>query len=139
MIVLRNYFDIDKKIVLYNNIYKIEDSDACINGVGGIQDNVLYGLYVQDGELFFVEEMKSYEINIHDFNCSNQYINTTERVLKIVSTGKELYDICYKPLIDPGMMYYDIDEEEYDILLYISNLLKDEDVIRKFVLAMNQE
>ncbi len=59
--------------------------------------------------------------------------------MEIVSSAKNLCDICYKPLIDPGMMYYDIDEEEYDVLLYISNLLKDKDVISKFILAMNQK
>ncbi|PHG30387.1 hypothetical protein COI43_16295, partial [Bacillus pseudomycoides] len=39
MIILRNYFDIDSKIVLHDNEYKIENINSIINGVGGITDN----------------------------------------------------------------------------------------------------
>ncbi|ARC83447.1 hypothetical protein U732_2368 [Clostridium argentinense CDC 2741] len=139
MIILRNYFDISSKIVLYDNEYKIEDINSPINGVGGVaDDNILYGLYVDNGKLFFIIDTKAYELNKNNINCSNKYITATERMFIILSSNQEICGIRYKPFVDPGMIYYDIDEDEFDVLLYISSLLKDNETIDKFVRAMSK-
>jgi len=139
VIILRNYFDIDSKIVLHDNEYKIENINSIINGVGGITDNnILYGLYVYNKKLFFVINTKSYELNKNNINCSNKYITKTDRLFIILSSNQKVCEIQYEPVVDPGMMYYDIDEEEFDVLLYISSLLKDNETISKFVEAMSK-
>lgn len=38
--------------------------------------------------------------------------------------------------MDPGRIYYDTDPEEFDVLLYLSRLMKNEESLKKFMNGM---
>jgi len=140
MVVLRNYFDAHKIIVLNENNYEIVETNNkndSINGVGSMgDDNRLYGLYVDQGKLIFVNDTDRYELSQKNIFCSNKYITKTDRLFEIKSDNRNICEIQYQPFVDPGMMYYDVDEEEFDVLLYLSSLLKDNETVNKFVSGM---
>lgn len=140
MVVLRSYFDAHKNIIINKNDYEIVETNKqedSINGVGGLSDDDrLYGLYVEHGKLFFVNDRDTYELPIKNLYCSNKYISKTDRLFVIKSNSENICEIQYHPLVDSGAMYYDVDEEEFDVLLYLSSLLKDDETINKFVEGM---
>lgn len=143
MVVLRDYFSIDKNIVVDENSYKIvkmQDENYITCGVGGVgDDNRLYGIYVVNGKLFFICGMDRYELSTEKTTCSNRYITKKERLFEIKMSSKTIYQIQYKPFVDPGMIYYNVDEEEFDILLYLSNLLSDRETIHRFISAIKSK
>lgn len=59
-----------------------------------------------------------------------------ERCFHVALRGQEICNIIYEPYVDPGMIYYDAEPDEFDVLLYISGLLKSEDSIKKFMNGM---
>lgn len=107
-----------------------------ISGVGGIDNGILYGLGVKEGKIFFIENTKLYEIDINNYICSNLYINVKQREFKIISNGKLIYEIQYHPFLDPGRIYYEVEEDEFDVLLYINSILNKKEMVDKFIMAM---
>lgn len=68
--------------------------------------------------------------------CKNEYVSSLERCFNVTIEGKEICNIIYKPYIDPGMIYYDADPEEFDVLLYLSRLMKDKESLKEFMNGM---
>lgn len=105
-------------------------------GVGGFgEDGKLYSLYVYGEKIYFQIENDFWEIEPLDFLCSNVYIENGIRLFTLRTKGEDICKVKYKPFIDPGMIYYDADEEEFDVLLYLSRLLKSEETIENFRIA----
>lgn len=59
-----------------------------------------------------------------------------KRCFSVTIGGQNICNIVYVPFIHPGMIYYDADPKEFDVLLYLSELLKDEDSIKRFMNGM---
>ncbi|AIQ11277.1 hypothetical protein [Paenibacillus durus] len=140
MITLRNYPKLGSYILIDNNTYSIEEAEdryKVIQGIGGIsEDGQVVGIYVKNNKLFFFYNGQSFEAPISDLNCTNNYVSKLKRCFSVTIGGQDICNIIYEPFIDPGMIYYDADPEEFDALLYISELLKSEDSIKKFMKGM---
>lgn len=140
MIILRNYLKLGTYIVIENNSYTIEkEINQPRHGVGGIlEDGLLVGVYFQNYKLYFLKDNKSVEIKIPEFKCTNEYISKLERCFSVKIGDESICDIVYEPFIDPGMLYYDADPEEFDVLLYLSGILKDKESIQSFIKGMEK-
>jgi len=137
MITLDNYPKLGSYILISDNSYRIfEDKDQhkLVQGVGGFSENgELVGVYVKEGKLFFFYNGHSFEAPIDALSCTNHYVSKVERCFDVTISGQEVCRIVYEPFIDPGMIYYDADPEEFDALLYMSRLLKDKESMKSFV------
>ncbi|PEA80550.1 hypothetical protein COL60_24000 [Bacillus pseudomycoides] len=140
MITLHNYPKLESYILIDNNTYSIKETGdryKTVQGIGGIsEDGQVVGIYVQDNKLFFFYNGQSFETSVDDLICTNSYISKLERCFSVQIGGQNICNIVYKPFIDPGMIYYDADPEEFDVLLYLSGIMKNEDSIKKFMKGM---
>ena len=136
-IVFNNYPDITKVIIWQDGKYNIldDDSDLSTQGLAGItENNNLVGVFVNSKKVFFVFETQVYSLSSTEFECSNTYINKDERCFILKNRDIEICNIIYRPFIDPGMMFYEVDLEEFDILLFLSNnILKDKETLKSFI------
>lgn len=140
MITLRNYPKLGSYIIIENNTYSIEeveDRNRPIQGVGGFSEfskgGQLIGIYVQNDKMYFVQNEQVYETTPDDLKCTNKYISKLERCFSVTIADRKICEIIYEPFIDPGMLIYDADPEEFDVLLYLSGLLKDKDSMLNFI------
>ncbi|CAM4410031.1 hypothetical protein BAMA_24695 [Bacillus manliponensis] len=140
VITLRNYSKLGSYIVINNSTYFItetKEGDTIVQGVGGFSENgQLVGVYVEDNTLFFLYNGQSFKEPIDDLICTNNYVSKLERCFRINIREQDICNIVYEPFIDPGMIHYDADPEEFDVLLYISGLLKGRDSMRNFIKGM---
>jgi len=140
MITLRNYPKLGSYIIIENSTYSIkevEDRNKPIQGVGGFsEDGQLIGIYAQNDKLYFFENGQTYETTPAELQCINKYISKLIRCFSVTIGNKKICEIVYEPFIDPGMIYYDADPEEFDVLLYLSRLLKDEESMQNFIAGM---
>ena len=136
-IVFNNYPDITKVIIWQDGKYNIldDDSDLSTQGIAGItENNNLVGVFVNSKKVFFVFETQVYSLSSTEFECSNTYINKDERCFILKNRDIEICNIIYRPFIDPDMMFYEVDLEEFDILLFLSNnILKDKETLKSFI------
>ncbi|WP_144569151.1 hypothetical protein [Bacillus pseudomycoides] len=141
MITLHNYPKLESYILIDNNTYSIKETGdryKTVQGIGGIsEDGQVVGIYVQDDKLFFFYNGQSFETSVDDLICKNSYISKLERCFNVQIGRQNICNIVYEPFIDPGMIYYDADPEEFDVLLYLSGLMKNEDSIKKFMKGMD--
>ncbi|WP_342560584.1 hypothetical protein NSQ95_07310 [Psychrobacillus sp. FSL W7-1457] len=140
MITLRNYSELGSYFVIEHNHYSIikdKDRHKEIQGVGGVsEDGQVVGIYVENEELNFFYNNQSFLARPEKLVCKNEYVSSLERCFNVTIEGKEICNIIYKPYIDPGMIYYDADPEEFDVLLYLSRLMKDEESLKEFMNGM---
>ncbi|MBD8027872.1 hypothetical protein H9636_14560 [Ureibacillus sp. Re31] len=140
MIVMNNYSKTGTYIILEHSGYSIVEKNKVQlirQGVGGFsEDGQVVGIYVIDNTLFFFYNGKSFETSIEDLICINSYVSKLKRCFSVTIGGQNICNIVYEPFIDPGMIYYDADPEEFDVLLYLSELLKDGDSIKRFMNGM---
>lgn len=141
MIVLNNYSKSGTYIVLGAESYTIvkkEEVNRERQGVGGFsEDGQILGIYVREGRFFLVYNQKRYEVKLGDLKCTNTYVSKVARRFTVAIGKQTVCDITYEPFIDPGMLVYDADPEEFDFLLYLSGILKDETSIAGFIEGMN--
>ncbi|MEB9414696.1 hypothetical protein P4J15_16655 [Bacillus cereus] len=140
MIIMNNYSKTGTYIILEPSGYSVVEKNKVKlvrQGVGGFsEDGQVVGIYVNDNKLFFFYNGKSFETSIEDLICTNSYVSKLKRCFSVTIGGQNICNIVYEPFIDPGMIYYDADPEEFDVLLYLSELLKNEDSIKRFMNGM---
>ena len=140
MVIMNNYSETETYISLEPSGYSIVEEDKVKlvrQGVGGFsEDGQIVGIYVKDSKLFFFYNGKSFETSVNGLICTNTYVSKFERCFSVTIEGQNICSIVYEPFIDPGMIYYDTDPKEFDVLLYLSELLKNEDSINKFMQGM---
>jgi len=140
MIILRNYSEMGTFIRIENGAYSIgnvENINELRQGVGGFsEDGQLIGIYAQEDKLYFFQNDQTYETTPAELQCINKYISKLIRCFSVTIGNKKICEIVYEPFIDPGMIYYDADPEEFDVLLYLSRLLKDEESMQNFIAGM---
>lgn len=137
MMILDNECKMGTYIVFDGTQYIIKDKiDGAqkIQGIGGItDDNKLVGMYLKEEQVYFLYDKEEFEMVPDKFSCENRYISTTEREFTVRINDKLICQIKYVPFIDPGMLWYDADIEEYDFLLRFYNMVKDEKGIQSIV------
>lgn len=140
MITLENYPRLESYILIERNNYSIlEDKDRNkeIQGVGGVsEDGQVVGIYVKNNELNFFYSTQSFLARPESLDCKNEYVSKLERCFIVTIEDHEVCNIPYKPFNDHGMIYYDADPEEFDVLLYLSRLMKSEESLKKFMNGM---
>ncbi|MED2039302.1 hypothetical protein P4V58_19390 [Bacillus wiedmannii] len=140
MIIMNNYSKTGTYIILEPSGYSVVEKNKVKlvrQGVGGFsEDGQVVGIYVKDNKLFFFYNGKSFETSIENLICTNSYVSKFKRCFSVTIGGQNICNIVYEPFIDPGMIYYDADPEEFDVLLYLSELLKNEDSIKRFMNGM---
>lgn len=140
MIIMNNYSKKGTFIILEPGGYSIVEKDKVQlvrQGVGGFtEDEELVGIYVKDHKLFFYHNGQSFEASIDNLICTNNYVTRSDRCFNVTIGGQNICKIVYEPFIDPGMIFYDADPEEFDFLLYLSRLLKNKDSMKRFMNGM---
>jgi hypothetical protein len=136
MIVLDNYTTVDEKILfdpktLYVKIVDDSNTEESI-GVGGFVKDAFFGVYIKGGLLHFCCNGKLSSAKPDKIKCTNEPISKDHRRFMLSLSDNVMCDFCYERNLSPVPMFGD-DEEEYDILLYLSNLLKSKESIEKFI------
>ena len=139
MIILRNYSKINTCIQIDKLRYTVVEKTGDIRqGVGGFsEDGELLGLYIDDGKLYFRYNNKSYETKPEEINCVNEILDDGKRNFRVKIKEALVCNIIYKPYISPLVLTFGDDEDEFDFLLYLSNLMTDENSILNFIRGMN--
>ncbi|TVX94898.1 hypothetical protein [Cohnella terricola] len=142
-VILSNY-SLYKKYTLWNGSdYKIVDMDAVdgkVQGISGYTENKnMVGVFVKNNDVYFFLDNKEHRICIDSFECSNRYTDNKMRNFKLIDQGDLICEIIYEPYIDPGMIIYDSDPEEFDFLLFLSNnILQSKETLSNFIIARNK-
>ncbi len=141
MIILNNYSKTGTYIIVESTGYSIEEKNKIQQirqGVGGFsEDGQLLGIYVDNNKLFFQYNDKGYETNPDEFICTNERIDDGRRNFKVKIKDKVVCDITYNPYISPFVLTFGDDEDEFDFLLYLSNLIIDKTSILNFIKGIN--
>ncbi|ANY65696.1 hypothetical protein BBD42_03875 [Paenibacillus sp. BIHB 4019] len=142
-IILRNYSEYKKYTIWSGSDYRIVDKEAVDRqeqGISGFAENeALVGVFVKKDDAFFLIDNKEYKICKSNFECSNIYIDKKTRKFQFINQNDLICEIIYEPYIDPGMVMYDSDPEEFDFLLFISNnILQSKEALANFVVARNK-
>ena len=135
MIILENYSELDTYIKIVEESYTIIFEDSYknqVNGIGGIsEDGELVGIYVIDKKLHFQYNSTSYEVTPRDLMCHCENIDNGKYRFIVKNKGRIICDIEYKPYVSPFVLTFGGDDDEFDFLLYLSKLLKDEASIER--------
>ncbi|APM37684.1 hypothetical protein [Clostridium kluyveri] len=141
MIILNNYSKTRTYIILESTGYSIVEKDKtqlARQGVGGFsEDGQLLGIYVDADKFFFLYNDNKYETNPDEIICTNARIDDGKRNFQVKIKDKVVCDITYKPYISPFVLTFGDDEDEFDFLLYLSNLMLSKDSILNFIKGMN--
>lgn len=143
-VTLRNYSNYNQYILWNHHTYItiIKDKlDRPIQGIVGYTENKeIIGIYTKNSEVFFLNNEKEYKIDIPNFKCFNIYIDVNTRYFKIENCGVIIFESLYEPYIDPGVIIYDVDPEEFDFLLFLSNnILSDKETLENFIISIEKE
>lgn len=137
MIYLENETEIGTCIALSeteNFILNENEVDRKICGLGGvIDDGTIIGIFYSKERFFLVIDKKIIHINEKQFECYNDYINKKERKFVIRIDRRIVYEKVYIPFIDPGILYYDAELDEFDYLLQFYNMMKDKVNLFKYI------
>jgi len=140
MIVLDNYSKVDTYIIIDSKGYSVADKRANRmeeHGEGGFtKDKQLVGIYVEANKLFFQYNDKKYETSPEQIVFSNTILDKKNRHFQVKISNQVICDIIYEPFVDPLWMVLDGDEDEFDFLLYLSNMLKNKNDILNFIKAI---
>ncbi len=141
-IVLRNYSEYNQYMIWNGNIYEPIDKDKLEKSEQGIigytENKELVGIFVKKSEVYFLNNNIEIRIDKSNFKCSNSYIETT-RHFKLENQNSLVFESVYEPYIDPGMIIYDADPEEFDFLLFLSNnILLNKESLENYILAITE-
>lgn len=88
---------------------------------------------------FFLIDKEEHKICQRNFECSNIYIDKKTRQFKLINQNNLICEIIYEPYLDPGILIYDSDPEEFDSLLFLSNnILQSKETLANFIIARNK-
>lgn len=140
MIILNNHSKSGTYVIIENSKYRImkkENSKLVRHGVGGFtEDKEIVGIYLHDDKLYFMYNNTHIEVNQGNLICTNTKLKEEKRHFQVTFNSRTICNIIYKPYINSFILTHDEDEDEYDVLLYLSNLMKNEDSIERFVKGM---
>ncbi len=141
MIFLDNYSKKNTYIAITSEGYSIVDVHSINNiedGEGGFsEEGELLGLYVDGGKLYFQYNNKNYETRPNEINCTNDILDDGKRNFRVKIKEVLVCNIIYKPYISPFVLTFGDEEDEFDFLLYLSNLMADEISIINFINGIN--
>ena len=141
MAILRNYSEVNTCITVDENGYSVVDKkdlgDAKRQGVGGICGSDFVGLYVENRDLYLCCNDKIFLAKSTDIDCSNRPLGGGKRRFILKLAGDIVCDILYDRVVNPFPAIEE-DEEEYDALLYLSNLMESKETIDRFVNSMTK-
>ena len=141
MILLDNYSKINTYIQIIGEEYSVIDKvneEQSIDGEGGFSDEgELLGIFLEGDKLFFRYNNKSYETSPSDLVCTYEIMAGGICNFKVKIKKEIVCDITYEPYISPLAMAFEEDDDEFDYLLYLSRLIKDEESILQFISWIN--
>lgn len=139
MAILRNYSEANTYITVDKNGYSVVNKNCAKSvkrqGVGGFCKNEFVGMYVENRDLYLCYNDKIFLAQSADIDCSNILVPGGKRKFVLKLAGNEVCDILYDRIVDP-LPAIGEDEEEYDTLLYLSNLMESKDTIDRFINSM---
>lgn len=140
MIILDNYSKIKTYIVLDNNMFSIIDYNninSVMQGVGGFSESKeLFGVYLENDKLFLICANKIYNIDPKLILCTNDKLENNKRRFKVMKKDEILYEQTYTPYVHPFSNVVESDEDEFDFLLYLSKIIKNEQTMNNFIKGM---
>lgn len=136
MIVFDNYTTVDEKILLDPSTFAVKSVDDNYAGeaigVGGFVEDVFLGVYAKNDLLHFCYNGKIYSENSDNIKCTNVPVSENKRHFFLSFSGNAICDLRYERNLSPTPAFGD-DEEEFDLLLYLSSFLKSKDTIDRFI------
>jgi len=140
--ILRNYSKVNTYIAVdkkgYSVVNKYDVKDVKRQGVGGVCENEFVGMFVEDRNLYLCYNDKIFPAQENDIDCSNLPLSGGKRRFILKLAGNKVCDILYDRVINPFPIIEE-DEEEYDALLYLSNLMESKDTIKRFINSMTMQ
>lgn len=139
MIILENYSNTDTCIKIDNSGYTLVNKKCDIRqGIGGFsEEGELLGLYIDDDKLYFQYNDKRYLTKVNEVDCTNKILKDGKRNFQVKINNVLVCDIVYKPYVNPLALIFGDDEDEFDFLLHLSKLMKNEDSILNFIKGIN--
>jgi hypothetical protein len=139
--ILRNYSEVNTYIAIDKDGYSVVNKKEAIGvkrqGVGGFCENEFVGMFVENQNLYLCYNDKIFPAQATDIDCSNLSLSSGKRRFILRLAGNKVCDILYDRVINPFPAIEE-DEEEYDALLYLSNLLESKDTIDNFIDSMTK-
>ena len=139
MAILRNYSKVNTYIAVDKNGYSVVNKNDAKGvkrqGIGGFCENEFVGMFVEGRNLYLCYNDKIFQAQATDIDCSNLPISGGKRRFILKLAGNTVCDILYDRVINPFPVIEE-DEEEYDALLYLSNLMESKDTIKRFINSM---
>ena len=137
MIVLENYSKVNTYITITPEGYSVIDAnriDGIEHGIGGFtDDNEFLGLYMEDDHLYFQYNDNKYETEPDEIICTNERFQDGKRNFKVKIKDTLVCDIVYQPYVNPFALIFGDDEDEFDFLLHLSELMKSEESLLSFI------
>ena len=139
MAILGNHSKINTYIAVDKNGYSVINKNDVQNlkrqGAGGFYENEFVGIFVENLKLYLCYNDKILPAQAIDIDCSNLVLSGGKRRFVLKLAGHRVCDILYDRVINPFPVIEE-DEEEYDALLYLSNLMESKDTIDRFINSM---
>ncbi len=140
MIILRNYSEEGTYIMIEDDEYNIvseKEIESTRQGIVGFSENEdLIGVYLKGKDLYFIYNSKSYKFNSDTINFENNVINKEKRNFIVKINEKEVCAIEYKRVF--FVFSLGEEEDEFDYLLYLSNLFQTKEDIERFSLSVEK-
>lgn len=137
MILLTNYSQYNTFIQINEDNYNVipgKKEGQTEDGIGGFSEtNDLLGLYINEGKLYFQYNLNKYELSPSEIFCQIRNDDKGNCVFVVQSKKKEICKIIYKPYINPLGLAFGESPDEFDFLMCLRNILKDEDSINNFI------
>lgn len=146
MITLINKYTLGTTIVYDGGNVEVKDSKNVVEKIDGVgvltDDNKIVGFYLMGEKAFFIYQDEITEVEISFFKMENVCVSQTERVFRAINKNKVICEINYVPYINPGMILFDAEEDEFDaLLIFAKKFMSTENVINmvKYIKIMQGE
>lgn len=137
MSILDNKSQKNTRIVYEAGYYEIKSKaliDKTVDGIGILTEkDELLGIFFQEEQMYFIYNDEITNVDKETFTIVNKYISDKERLFEVFNKDESICAIRYIPYVDPGMIIYGADEDEFDDLLRFSNIFKNSNAITNLI------
>lgn len=134
MITLINKYTLGTTIVYDEGKVEVKNSEDVVEKIDGVgiltEDKKMIGFYLMDEKAFFIYKNEITEVEISSFKMENVCVSQTERAFRVIHKNEIICEIKYVPYINPGIILFDAEEDEFDaLLIFAKKFMSTEKVI----------
>ena len=126
----KNVFIVDGKIKsLELKNYNGENNSGIVEQV---DDETVIGLFIDNAVLYLLKNKDIFDVKISKISCTNKFVDN-RRIFELKSYNSVIYRKEYNPLCSMEDLLMGELEEDHDFLLYLSNILSQNDRTKEFI------